>query len=1044
MSSYILGGDKKGFMNIFKKSAVVKIEQDDINDAKLSSIDFSDDITKKRAFINVLGARLAMKILFSDKIEANNVYSLYTIHSLLKELDIADIYFKGIKIDVRLVFNRNEIFIPKSHFKYNLLPDLYLILELKEDLSSVELLGFFEPETLNKANANKDFYFYEYDRLNDPKELKSFLNKFRTQTPLTTSEANTKKAESLFLSLADDEISQKDKLFLFKQLANDLALREKMVEFENFEILSKEVAKTQPILVDKVLDIVGAQELFEEKVEDISEEDFAAIFEEASNEEESVTTPHPSAFESISDEVYLGEDTSAEIIEKESEQESKGLDIGTLATGLAIGGAVGGAIGSATSAASIESNLAGKGIDALSAGIELGSDLINNNKLEDIQINKEENEFLNDEIPDFESLKETPIEEQQLVEILEDEEITLQKAASETSIDEIPDFEFTEEFELTENEQDSIEESIEMADTEETSGLIDETTQPENDLKEEPEIKTDSEWELINEIEQMLQEEGIEKPEISIAEEPTNEFLDDEITTPEKDEDDSKATISTMIDDDETETLGFLEAPADILLELPELEALEPLESFEENEEKQPEVKEETYSLENFDLSVLSEAKEEEIVPEYLSMLGSEAEGIETNFNLIKEEQEEVIPAYLSNPLTEEEPLENNMIEDEIITSTTDYENEPSKEIKEILEKSPVETKEKPVQADIDSIEALINGDSDDFISQMDAFLNELESSEDKKKLLQESLPLEDFEETQPTETSQNVEIQYPQIDTSEMPEPEKIRDDFEQDVEALMNNPENPDDMDLFQLRLKEEKIDNLPEVPIKDKAEISEIFKKKKMIIAASVAGVVLVSFVIGANLATNKSSVDESLLKTVPISAENPAGQMPADNTISSETNQQSLNQTNEPMAAQQPIPGENQQEAQNRDMGQAVSDAFLSEPVNATISKIAWEVPEDLAYNDSFRKYLQIAGKNLKLNLQNDLLLATEMAYSNKVVVDLEITKDSILQSENIAVSSGSKQIDKIVLQSVKETLKYLKLPASELNSNSIKATLIINF
>lgn len=133
-----------------------------------------------------------------------------------------------------------------------------------------------------------------------------------------------------------------------------------------------------------------------------------------------------------------------------------------------------------------------------------------------------------------------------------------------------------------------------------------------------------------------------------------------------------------------------------------------------------------------------------------------------------------------------------------------------------------------------------------------------------------------------------------------------------------------------------------------------------------------------------------------------------------------------------------------EQMNTDMGKAVSDAFLSEPVNATISKVAWEVPEDLAYNDSFRKYLQIAGKNLKLNLQNDLLLTNEMAYSSKIIVDLVIDRNGGLQSSKITVSSGSAQIDKIVLQSVKETLKYLKFPSSELSGPTANATLIINF
>ena len=184
--------------------------------------------------------------------------------------------------------------------------------------------------------------------------------------------------------------------------------------------------------------------------------------------------------------------------------------------------------------------------------------------------------------------------------------------------------------------------------------------------------------------------------------------------------------------------------------------------------------------------------------------------------------------------------------------------------------------------------------------------------------------------------------------------------------------------------------------------------------------------------------KKNNDASPLKTTanaPIAAEGQSPtELPQDNT---DLNQQIPNQP--------AVPGDAQQADSQRDMGQAVSDAFTSsEPVNTNISKIAWEVPEDLAYNDSFRKYLQIAGKNLKLNLQNNLLLANEMAYSNKVIVDLNIASDGSLQSDNIVISSGSKQIDKIVLQSVKETLKYLKMPSNELSGNSIGATLIINF
>ena len=159
-------------MKIFDKKNVVKIAEDDLNDANLSCVDFTDVNTRRRAYIDVLGARLAMKYLFSKKINANNLYSLYTIHSVLEDVDVADIYFNDIKIDVRLVFNREEIFVPKSHFKHGILPDLYLVLGLNDDLSEAEFLGHFEPKDVDKSNENKDFYFVEPEKLQAPKDFK--------------------------------------------------------------------------------------------------------------------------------------------------------------------------------------------------------------------------------------------------------------------------------------------------------------------------------------------------------------------------------------------------------------------------------------------------------------------------------------------------------------------------------------------------------------------------------------------------------------------------------------------------------------------------------------------------------------------------------------------------------------------------------------------------------------------------------------------------------------------------------------------------------
>lgn len=864
-------------MKIFEKKNIVKIEEADLKDAKLSSMDFSNELTRKRAFINVLGSRLAMKILFSEKIEANNIYSLYTIHNVLEELDLADIYYQGIKMDVRLVFNAEEIFIPKSHFEYNLLPDLYLVLNLKEDLSSAEFIGFFEPKILNKDNQNKDFYFHEKERLNKPEELKKFLDSFIVENDFEISEDNLKNAEELFLSLVDKEISKQDKIMLLKQLANNFSLREKLVDFENFELLSRAISKNETLLQDSVLDIVGTQKLFVDEPFDgelfNSEEDF-------------------------------------ELKEFKSENDSSIGDLGLLAAGMGLGAVA--ATTASAAAAGAQGALISGTTDVLSAGINAGSEILKNNT---------ENEF-DESLFDFDFEEESPI--------ASDDEPEFEIINEDDTEDLLPEFEPQNEDESQDN-------------------LLEFETQDEDESEEnipEFEMQDDAETDEESELEEGLG--GFEE-----------DFGDLEINNEELPE------LENILDLDEIDDNFLVEESAET----------------DTNED-------EVMNLDEFDFNLLDNNEND---------LNDSEEQTQTKDENYEQQEETDLQA--------EEALQkfNDLEEEE--ENQTSLENQESED--------------------------------DELLSQIDEFISDINLSDDQKSDLKNSSIFEGDED-------EIVEAQK-LIDKTEVPAPaEKTLD-----IDNLANSSDNLDDKDLLKFLFKEEKEEKTGEIGEIDFNEtpprpVSSPNKNKKMIIAASIATVVIASAVIGTS-ALKPKNTDALTKQTTAISAEgqNPS-ELATEDIISSETGQQDAGQDSS-MEPQQQIPGENQQaDSANRDMGKAVSDAFLSEPVNTIISKVAWEVPEDLAYNDSFRKYLQIAGKNVKLNLQNNLLLATEMAYSNKVVVDLEIGKGGDLRSSGIVISSGSKQIDKIVLQSVKETLKYLKMPSSELSGQSVDATLIINF
>lgn len=906
-------------MGIFDKKNVIKIESEDIKDAKLSSVGFEDEHIKQRAFTDVLGARLAMKSLFSQKIEANNFYSLYTIHSVLKELDIADIYFQGIKIDVRLVFNPDEIFVPKTHFEYGLLPDLYVVLQLKEDFSAAEFLGYFEPQDLNKENANKDFYFYEYDKLHNPQDLKDFLESFIVEDNFKSTQEDVQKAENLFIGFVDKEISQQDKLFVLKQLANNFSLREKIVEFENFELMSAQVATRPDLLQDQFLDVVGAQQVAEKAP--LSKSEF------------------------------------------NSELAAAGVIAAAGATAGAAGAAAG--IAGVMAAASAKSVLPDIGSVNISPEINFGSNESEGLNSESIKGDIEEDE-LNDLFSEFET--ESDADEVAL------NDINLDELTSDTDT--------ATEDEIEGNEINALDEL--------------------SDLDE------------LTDIDDLEEIEGITDEESSDA------TVDEDISALDDLADEENEAGEETVAEDALDELGTLE-------ELPPLEELNEVESLDATEE----VKEE------------EEDSNQETEDDAMNL---------TDFNTLAEE---------SNAASQDIP---NEFDDNLVSfDEMAAQDEPKKEdaLEKFNELEAEEEAEETAPADDKS-----NDDSDEFISQVDDFLNDIELSDEQKSLMEEELGSDiDLDDilSESTETTLSPSTLGVEPKTEKKSENEVStnndsanKDSANKDSDLLQvlfsnENQESQQQTDLTQAdfaksavaegAIAEGDFSNIDFT--KESSPFSNLAKNKKMIIAASIATVVLAAVVIGgvtkhnqSNNMNNPPTIEQAANETSPDANSDIAQQIPDQ----AEPGAESQPLTQGPEA----IPSDSQATAPKRDMNKAVSDAFLSEPVNATISKVAWEVPEDLAYNDSFRKYLQMAGKNLKLNLQNDLLLATEMAYSNKVVIDMEVTKDGSVQASNVTISSGSKQIDKIVLQSVKETLKYLKMPAGDVNRPSVPVTLIINF
>lgn len=128
-------------------------------------------------------------------------------------------------------------------------------------------------------------------------------------------------------------------------------------------------------------------------------------------------------------------------------------------------------------------------------------------------------------------------------------------------------------------------------------------------------------------------------------------------------------------------------------------------------------------------------------------------------------------------------------------------------------------------------------------------------------------------------------------------------------------------------------------------------------------------------------------------------------------------------------------------ENESMRQPISTKPTYSP---TISKIAFEAPGNIVNNNSYTKFLQLLGKTIKLNLQNDLLLVDDVPVNKMAKADIEIMANGTVKNVKITYSSGSKTVDDTMLKVLKETLSYMKPPSFGIASKKpAVVTLVLN-
>ena len=1125
-----------------EQGTLIYVEENDKSEARVLAQNFAKNDVKSRAYVNALGAELGMKYLSLENINNQRLYNMHSVRKVLEEFDISDIMLANIHIDVRVVFDENYIFVPKSHFEYDILPDIYFVMQLAADHSHATFLGFFEPKLINKNNQNDKYYFIEKEKLTAPSNLKAYIENFKGNTTQSLSDTENEKAEMLMVAMADQNISREETKELLKMLQRSADLRDEFIEFENFELLSYKAEHCPDVVVpvqnstDEVLDttlddLTGGDELTKDLLMGESSSDISL-------DEDNFEDLLGGFEDKNSDQNATVDEVSADTTKNPGDDLSVLSDVAGMAAGAAtIAGAgataavagsmaMGAVEGAAASVAGdVISSAATGAVDVLAeAAKNVANNLVENSEskvqgFENLEISEPEISEQNLSADDLMISEDNGISDvaETHSEMANMEDLTAQ--ASVGNFDEVS----LDDLMITEDEDHSSELSnIETLQEENArqKGLISDEALLENSLdfsNVTPVPQVEDETKLHEGLE-TVDLEGFDAiaPEVKLEEAPSQDesnVLDISEVNAEPNNlgDNISETVEfgTIDTVDNTCENAVNNQKSEPTANFDEFGTLEPLSDDNLEEPSQPETaKKETpaspddvdlsdfqsLDMESFDHISLDSVKDTSIpdapqetdlakdllggldlgldsIPDLdTSNLGLDENVTETNAETEKTETNNE-NSEAEAPAGEPEMLDISGL-DTVETTSSEEANQtqPTEEntVEELSEADIVDSPENS-SADLDLVSQAVDMDV-----AKDTLLEEsgLENLEDMTNIentveipevtveTQNEEPVQDMEilsETSdevPTEPTVATEIPTEMTEISETTpqaaveeEPTESTSPLEGSLDELESlDADNPDLSMLFNEadenavanevaeNQEESFVPTLPHLPERSSTN------RGKIIGAAVLVALLVSGAFFGLSLKNKNDATQNEIAQPLPENNETSqtpetAGQVDNTNIMA-----------NAPDIVDMP---KNQAEPANVKKEQPKSVKPATKPVNPdgsimSVKKLAWELPDYLSYSNEMKKYLQTAGKSIKLSLTSDLLLAKEYAYSNQVKVMLKLANDGTIKESKIAKSSGSKEIDDIVLRTVKETLNVVKPPQGEVPTPTFNLGLIITF
>ena len=219
-------------------------ERADLESAQEVCKTIENEEIRNRSVANVFAANIASKFFDKDLYNVDTESGLHNIPFVLNNIDISDIYINNSYIDVRLTFENDNLVIPLSNFKNDLLPIAYMFIKISTDLNSCEVLGFVLPEDINKENIFENNIVINENLLKSFYDIEPYLVENSDYIEISDSEIFS------YLDSNSNNIELLKKLLKSKDARNKLAKAVKAKSMFNFISISKDEMSDESIQFD--------------------------------------------------------------------------------------------------------------------------------------------------------------------------------------------------------------------------------------------------------------------------------------------------------------------------------------------------------------------------------------------------------------------------------------------------------------------------------------------------------------------------------------------------------------------------------------------------------------------------------------------------------------------------------------------------------------------------------------------------------------------------------------------------------------------------